>query len=172
MFQVHTTEDVLAETEYRLRRDHPLMAGGVITDLRKKITATMDEIIEDFDATIPFSGKDPHDRHVHAAAVASQAEILLTDDTGFEGSDDEPYEVFGCDAFFVLIDDSAAWHVQRVVADQLKYWESKPGKTKTLAQALRDAGCPEFALRVEQHVRTLAGPINRSQRRAQTRRSK
>lgn len=107
MFQIHTTEDVLAETEYRLRRNNPTMLGGVITDLRKKITDSIDELVGDYDATIPYGGPDPHDRHVHAAAIASHAHILLTNDAGFEGSDEEPYEVFNCDDFFILVDDSA-----------------------------------------------------------------
>ena len=59
MFQIHTTEDVLAETEYRLRRSNPTMAGGVITDLREKITSAIDELVSDYDATIEYSGDDP-----------------------------------------------------------------------------------------------------------------
>jgi len=172
MFQIHTTEDVLAETEYRLRRNNPTMAGGVITDLRKKITTSVDELVGDYDATIPYAGQDPDDRHVHAAAIASQAHILLTGDAGFIGSDDEPYEVFRCDEFFILIDDSASWLVERVTADQINYWNKKIGNRKTSAQALSDAGCPEFAKRVEKHAEKLSGVGNRRTRRADGNRSR
>jgi predicted nucleic acid-binding protein len=167
MFQIHTTEDVLAELVYTLRRNNPQMDGGVITNLRDKLVASIDELVGDFDATIEYTGADPNDRHVHAAAVASHAHVLLTDDGGFKGSDDDPYEVFTCDDFFVLVDDSASWMVERVVADQNTYWSKKPGSRKTLSQALVDAGCPEFAKRVEIHLRTLSGATNRKSRRAE-----
>lgn len=170
MFQIHTTEDVLAETEYRLRRNNPTMAGGVITDLRKKITESIDELVGDYDATIPYTGRDPHDRHVHAAAIASQANILLTNDDGFVGSDEDPYEVFNCDDFFILVDDSASWHVERVTANQVNYWSKKTGPRKTLAAALADADCPEFAKRVQKHVEKLSGMGNRKTRRTVARR--
>ncbi len=68
---MHTTEDVLAETAYRLRREFPEIPGGVIVDLRKKVAAVFDEILPDFDASIDYSGADPDDRHVHAGAIAS-----------------------------------------------------------------------------------------------------
>jgi predicted nucleic acid-binding protein len=169
MFQIHTTEDVLAETAYRLRRSNPTMPGGVITDLRAKITSSIDELVGDFDATIPYTGADPDDRHVHAAAVASRADILLTEDGGFTGSDDDPYEVFSCDEFFLLVDDSAGWLVQNVTADQNAYWAARTGPRKTLAGALQDAGCPLFAQRVEAHLQVLSGVGNRRTRRAQGR---
>jgi len=168
MFQVHSTEDVLAEVVYRLRRNNPTMEGGVITNLREKLVSAIDELVGDFDATIEYAGADANDRHVHAAAVASKAHILLTDDNGFEGSDEDPYEVFTCDEFFLLVDDSASWMVERVVADQNAYW-SKKRSHKSLVQALKDAGCPEFAKRVEGHLRSLSGVGNRQSRRAEAR---
>ena len=171
MFQIHTTEDVLAETAYRLRRSNPTMAGGVIRDLREKITSSIDELVGDYDATIEYSGDDPNDLHVHAAAIASEAHILLTADQGFDGSDDDPYEVFTCDDFFILVDDSASWMVERVTANQNAYWSQKEGGRKSLSQALKDSGCPKFALRVEGHLRTLSGIGNRQTRRANARTS-
>jgi hypothetical protein len=175
MFQIHSTEDVISETLYHRRRDNPELDGGVITDLRKKLVDAIDEILGEYDASIPYEGPDPHDPHVHAAAVASQADILLTQDQGFSDDSELPYEVFNCDDFFILIDDSASWMVQRVVAAQVAYWREKPGKHKSLADALRAAACPNFADRVDAHLRILSGipsDSTRQQRRAAKRRGR
>lgn len=162
MFQLHTSEDVLAETIRTMRRLHPDASGGATTRLRAAILGSIDELVEEFDASITYAGTDPDDRHVHAAAVACRAHILLTEDRGLTSVDESMYEVYRPDEFFVLIDDSAPWMVREVVRSQAKYWSTKPsGQRKSLSQALRDAGCPEFAKRVERHLRTLAGPPRR-----------
>src|SRR4051812_14658015 len=70
MFQLHTTEDVLAETIRTLRRLRPDLPGGAVTRLRTAVLGAIDELVEDFDATVPYTGSDPDDRHVHAAALA------------------------------------------------------------------------------------------------------
>ena len=162
MFQLHSTEDVLAETLYRLRRKNPAWDGGQITRLRESLVENLDEILTDFDATVAYDGSDPNDRHVHAAAVSCSADILLTNDTGFvslEDADRLPYEVQSADEFFVLIDNSAASYVQRVTDSQRRYWaSSKSAGSRGLAEALVASGCPEFAKRVTIHLRTLSGP--------------
>ena len=158
MFQLHTTEDVLAETIRTLRRLRPDLPGGAVTRLRTAVLGAIDELVEDFDATVPYTGSDPDDRHVHAAALACGAHILLTEDRGFVTNDDTAYEVYRCDEFFVLVDDSAPWIVRDVVREQARYWSSRPrGARKSLPGALRDADCPTFAGRVERHLRFLAG---------------
>ncbi|MDA3806227.1 PIN domain-containing protein [Clavibacter sp. CT19] len=162
MFQLHTTEDVLAEAFSSLRDSYPDMSGGSITALRKRLIAALDELVPDFDTDVPYTGKDPDDLHVHAAALACHAHVLLTDDDGFDPSDEDPYEVFKCDDFFILIDDSAPWMVQRVVQKMNEYWSGKPGGGKgSLAKRLRDADCPQFAARVDRHLRTISGAKRR-----------
>ncbi|WP_309886472.1 PIN domain-containing protein [Curtobacterium sp. 320] len=158
MFQLHTTEDVLAETIRTLRRKHPTLPGGAVTRLRAAVLGAVDELVEDFDATVAYGGSDPDDRHVHAAAEACRAHVLLTDDRGFASDDAANYEVYRPDDFFVLVDDSAPAAVRDVVRQQTRYWASRPDeKRRGLADALRDAGCPAFAARVESHLRVLAG---------------
>ncbi|ROP61116.1 PIN domain-containing protein [Curtobacterium sp. ZW137] len=158
MFQLHTSEDVLAEVVYTLRRLRPERSGGAVTRLRAAILASMDELIDEFDATLSYTGPDPDDRHVHAAAVAGGADILLTEDRGLGNNDHALYTVHRCDEFFVLIDDSAPWMVRDVVQMQGRYWATRPNRASGgLARALRDAGCPEFAARVERHLRALSG---------------
>lgn len=155
MFSIITSEDVLAEVEYRLRRINPEAPGRMIVQRRARIVQFVDEVLEDFDATATYSGADPNDRHVHAAALASNAHILLTDDNGFSTDDSVSYELYSADNFFVLIDDSAPTCVQHVTAEQRAYWSSRGGRS--VVDALRAAGCEQFANRVNQHFRTLAG---------------
>jgi hypothetical protein len=175
MYQLHTTQDVMAEVLYRKRRKYPEASGKVMTDIHDSLESNIDEILGDFDATVPYEGTDPNDLHVHAAAVSCGARILLTADGGFEPSDSTPYEVYSCDDFFLLVNDSAPRTVQRVIVQQSKYWADRAKNTgepsKTLAQALRDAGCPEFATVVEGHQRTMfPPPLKKRQRPASRRR--
>jgi len=63
--------------------------------------------VEDFVVDGTFTGA-VNDQHVHAAAVACQAEIVLTSDGGFTAPgvvEELPYEVYPPDEFFVLVDD-------------------------------------------------------------------
>lgn len=169
MFQLHSSEDVLAEVVHSLRRDKPNADGSLISGVRNAMTKVLDEIVEDFDGTVDYEGTDPNDRHVHAAAVASKADILLTDDAGFARMAEQEtlsYEVYSADEFFILVDDSAPTNVQRAVAEQRTFWDDRrktgsPGRP--LVEALISSNCPEFAKRVDGHLRTLSGPtaINR-----------
>lgn len=159
MFTVFATEDVIAETLYRLRRNNPKAPGHLITGIHDRIVASLDGRVDDFEIDGSFSGTDQNDAHVHAAAVACGAAILLTADTGFahmdeEAGDGQPYEVYDPDSFFVLINDSAPAVVRAVISEQLTYWYSKHGEADVPGYLLR-SGCPEFAERVAQHIRTL-----------------
>lgn len=161
LFSIHWTEDILAETVYHLRRDHPGWSGRKITSIHDRIRQTFEGgRVDDFVDDPSYQGKDPNDRHVHAAAVTCQANILLTDDAGFAGWVDDvesaelPYEIYKPDQFFVLVDDASPELVLRVTAEQQKYWIDKNGGAN-LPKALRAAGCEYFAERVRQHLQTL-----------------
>lgn len=71
-----------------------------------------------------------------------------------------PYEVYTPDQFFCLVDDGAPDSVREVCRDQIAYWNRRKRdgkKVKPLADALREAGCPEFATHVKTHVIVLSG---------------
>ena len=159
MFTVYATEDIIAEVLYRLRRDNPDRPGRFITGIHDRIVANIDDRITDFQIDGSYPGGDPDDAHVHAAAVASGARILLTDDSGLIDLPDEeieqlPYEIHTCDSFFVLVDDVAPTVVSDVVTEQHAYWTSKPNAIDVVT-ALERAGCPTFANRVRGHMSSL-----------------
>jgi hypothetical protein len=156
MYEVCWTEDILAESIYHYRRDNPTVPGGVITTIRDQIANSLEGgRIVDFVIDGSFPGSDPHDQHVHAAAIAADATYMITGDGDFRSDgidlDSLPYEVHSADSFLVLVDDSAPRHVRAVTRKQEEYWARKP-RAKSLVDALRDAGCPAFAQRVLKHL--------------------
>lgn len=163
-FQLHSTEDVLAEALSKVRDHNPRFEGGVIAQMADGIRGVLDEMVRDFPSDTPYPGVDEGDYHVHAAAVASGADILLTCDTGLlvmEGSDEFDYEAYHPDDFFVLVDDSDEEAVKTVIREQLAYWmKRRDGGDAGLVEALVSAGCPNFAARVELHLKTLSGAPN------------
>lgn len=157
MFQLHSSEDVLAEAVSRLRDKFPTAGGRLTKTLIDHARDFLDEIIDDFSADLAsFSGNDEGDHHVHAAALAAQANIILTCDTpaGITTNPDcEPYEIYHPDEFLLLVADSNPEAVAAVAAKQFDYWAAKPG-SKGLSVALRNAGCPKFAERVRRTLRS------------------
>lgn len=165
MFVIACTRDVVIEALNTLRNLHPSWPGRVTTELMNGFLETLD-IIDDFDAEIAYSGPDPDDRHVHAAAIAAKADFLVTDDTGFKrmASDDTPYEVITADDFFVLVDDGHPHVIAEATRNQISWWTSRKKKPE-LVDRLRAAGCPAFAERVAAHIKVQSGSMSRSQRR-------
>ncbi|MFC6088217.1 PIN domain-containing protein [Saccharothrix lopnurensis] len=162
IYTVYWTEDVLAEAIYHLRRRHPDWPGARITSMRDLIAKTFEGgRVDDFTIDDSFFGGDGDDRHVHAAAVACQADLILTSDNGFftvgHDADAKPYEVYKPDEFFMLVDDSAPHLVRQVTREQTVHWVRTSGRAD-LAGKLVDAGCPRFAERVRAHQGQLSLP--------------
>ncbi|GLW91587.1 hypothetical protein Aglo03_24030 [Actinokineospora globicatena] len=161
VYRVYWTEDVLAETLYHLRRDHPDWDGAKIAKLRDRLAAVFaDGRVEDFVVDDSYQGADGNDRHVHAAAVACRADVLLTGDKGFvvagAEADALPYEVYRPDEFFLLVDDIAPRLVAGVTREQTEYYLRVGGGRADLAEKLSGAGCPRFAERVRAHQSRLS----------------
>ena len=165
MYVIACSRDVVIEALNTLRNQNPTWSGAQTAALHDGFLKAFD-IVDDFDAEIPYDGTDPHDRHVHAAAIASGAGFLLTDDKGFRrmANDGTPYEVISADDFFVLIDDSNPHLIAEATRNQVDYWTSRNQKAQ-LAEHLTAAGCPLFAERVAGHVRVLEGMMTRAERR-------
>lgn len=159
LFTVHATEDIVAEVVYTMRRDKPDLPGRVTKQLHDLIMRCLDDVVSDYTVDGSFEGADENDAHVHAAALACEAGLLLTADKGFtavpEHVDDTlPYEVHTPDSFFTLVDDSAPLAVRTVTERQAAFWSGRQDG-RPLVDALRDADCPRFAARVALHQLTL-----------------
>ncbi|OHO52764.1 hypothetical protein HMPREF2635_01500 [Corynebacterium sp. HMSC035E02] len=158
MFVFYTSQDVLAETIRVLRRKFPKAPGKIVNDRVKKVGAVMEEILCDFPGDLPFDGLDQDDYHVHAAAVASRADIVLTDNSQDDittSSDAQHYEIVSADDFLMLVHDSAPHLVLRCTKQQLDYWQTQSG-FRGLDHALKRAGCPNFAGAVREALKVLA----------------
>lgn len=158
-FQVFWSEDVLAEVVYHLRKNHPEWDGGKLSNLRDRIAQTFEVgRVTDYSVDGSYQGNDPHDAHVHAAAVACQADYLLTcdhADFASEDPDELPYEIVVPDEFFVLVDRSSPELVDSCISHQIAYHQRRRGDVD-LDGALKRAGCPDFAEVVVGHLRERA----------------
>lgn len=162
MFTVATSEDVISEAISKYRDKHPNLPGGVISRMRRNITTNIEELVEDFTVDGSFPCKDLGDAHVHAAAIACRADVLLTFDKGWSGLDEEQlhkltYEPQHPDTLFTLINDSSPEAVRSVITQQRDYFLAKSMEAD-LPLRLRNANCPAFALRVGVHLQTLPLP--------------
>lgn len=156
MYMAFTTEDAISEAISSYRNKRPLVAGAVTANRVKLIRENVDEILEDFPAGLSFTGTDQGDYHLHAAAHSGRADFILTsNDPEDIATGDEPYEVIHPDAFFTLVANSAPSAFLAVVDRQAQYWGRKVNSLP-LDEALRRAGCPDFARRVGQAPEVLA----------------
>lgn len=101
------TEDFLAETVRNFRKSHPNVAGGYIADVVAKVRETFPEgRVRGYEC--PPWELDPGDAHVHGAALAGGADILLTANVShFIGENCDPdelsYEVYAPDNFLMPV---------------------------------------------------------------------
>jgi hypothetical protein len=157
MFLLVSSTDAIEETTYHLRKANP-KADGALTERRRKLLHDfLDDVVSDFSGDVVYPGDDIDDHHIHAAATHVGARYLITDDTGFArfGGDDVAYEAHTADSFLCLIAENAPGAIQAVMVRQLAYWSERNG-AKSLSQALRDAGCLEFAARIELAMKALS----------------
>lgn len=153
-FVVCWSEDVLADTIHHLRKRHPEWDGRQTSKVRDLIAGTF-EIgrVTDYVVDGSYLGSDPDDAHVHAAAVACRADILLTCNVS-DFPECDAYEVMSPADFFILVDDSIPGLVRAVSHDQARYWVVRAGECD-LPGTLRAASAPHFAERVRVHLQSL-----------------
>lgn len=159
MFTTCWTVDILAETIANVRKNNPHMHGGAMTALHDHIIGSMTEQIVQYGPADDDPIADIYDRHVHAAAIAGQVDILMTADTGFltlpqDVTDVLPYEICTADSVFTLIADGNPAAVRAVAGAQWEYWRKK-NPSSDIPARLAASGCPDFALRVSEHIARL-----------------
>lgn len=157
MFVLFSSEDSITETLYHKRRKSPKADGEYTSGLQKALRTHLDDILDSFSGAVDFPGADVHDHHIHAAAVECRASYLITDDPGFQSIDPDalPYEVHSADSFLMLLAENAGRAVDAVAMRQIEYWSQREG-SKRLSEALRDAGCVDFARCVDTHLQRLS----------------
>lgn len=159
LFQIYWSEDVLAEALSALRRTHPDWPGHKVRSVRDNIAATFEfGRVEDF-TTDGYTGTDGGDAHVHGAARACKADILLTCNTD-DFPEDDNYEVMHPDDFFILVDDSEPSLVREAVLENATFWLKKNTQVH-LPHSLQRNDCPQFAERVRLHLQTLQDELSR-----------
>lgn len=157
MFRIHCSEDVIAEAMRALRRRNPRLPGAVTNKYSLKIRKVIQDITDDFSAVESFTGRDENDYHVHAAAIAANADLLLTNNNPFDISSDpdlESYEIISADDFFNLVVDSNPDCLFLAARKQYEFWKTQPGM-RQLDQALSAAGCPNFAKRLSKILKQV-----------------
>lgn len=157
LFVLMSSQDSVTEALYHLRKNHPTRDGSFTAQRRKLIERSLDDLLDNFSGEVDFPGEDIGDHHIHAAAVECGAKYLITDDQGWNGLevDDLPYEVHSSDSFLMLVAANAPHAVDRVILRQLDYLK-RVNSSISLPEALKDAGCPNFAECVQKHVEHLA----------------
>lgn len=142
MFQLHATEDVFAEVASNMRKKHPRLPGHVVRRRVELMRQSVDEVLNTFPGDLSFTGTDEDDYHIHAAATACQADLLLTDNDpkDITTSEDVHYEIICPDDFFALVTKSAPPKMLHPIINcQIEYWAQKPQHMQ-LDEAFRNAG--------------------------------
>lgn len=148
LYTVLWTEDILAETLANIRKDRTDLEGGQIAHIREQIIEVFPGgQVRDYAST--YALPDPKDSHVHGAAVAGDADILLTSNTRdfipLGGSEDDlPYELYTPDEFFMLVDSSDHSLVERT-AFLIDGHHHRNHARYSTAERLKAAGAREFA---------------------------
>lgn len=80
MVQAKWTDQILDETFDNLKADRPDLDSAKLDETRRRMmSAVRDCLVRDYEPLIPAMDlPDPDDRHVLAAAVKSQAQVIVT----------------------------------------------------------------------------------------------
>ncbi|QWW19510.1 PIN domain-containing protein [Schaalia sp. 19OD2882] len=144
LFTVLWTDDILAEVLSNLRKKNPNWNGGQISDISEKIKESFPNgQVRDFRPT--DNPADLFDGHVIGAAIAGDADILLTNDgKGFSEEHDFRFEVMNVDDFLMLVAHSSRNLIVRTALRTAIHFH-KRGVPYLEAERLKSAGAPKFA---------------------------
>lgn len=148
VFSVTWTEDVMTETLYHLRKDHPLWSeqqvGGIRRNLEKAFAGGQ---ITGYQIDPALKYPDIGDAHLHAAAIHGSVDIVVTaNGKDLPYDDDLPYEIYQPDDFLILVDDAAPKAVRAVTEQQLRHYHQKSSGADgvDLPLRLKNADAPVF----------------------------
>lgn len=148
MFTVYATEDIIAETLYRLRRSRPASmiwssSSSMIGSAPIRSTAHGQAQTRTTPTSTPQRSHPERTSHLPATAASPPSTLR-----------DCHTRSRPLTASFSSWTTRHQRRVRAVTAAQLRYWLGKDGEADLPAR-LRDAGCPDFAERVRTHLHAL-----------------
>lgn len=157
-YQVYLPQGVLDEFSYHWRKQHPQASDQARVRIVKAISASC-HLVEGYEVNPVPGYPDPHDLHVHAAAVHIDANALITNDSRLldfaqseEGEATLNYETLTADDFLLQIADYLPTEILAgLYLDEEKYQE-KVGNPRSIPEQLKLCGAPAFARYLQQNV--------------------
>lgn len=148
LYQMHWTSEILEEVRRNL-----VKTGRVKTEKAQKLVDTLNNVFpralvsENYQMLIPLMQNDPKDRHVLAAAVACQAQIIVTNNLqDFPEHALAPYDIAAQapDMFLMQLFKDDANAIAQIIAEQVAELHNPP---QTVAQELEQLAhvVPAFA---------------------------
>ncbi len=121
LYQLYWSDEILEEVRRNL-----VKSGRATEEQAQRLVDTMqrafpEAMVAGYEVLIERMTNEPKDRHVLAAAVRSQAEIIVTDNLrDFPGEALVPFnvEAYSADAFLMLLFDSAPEQLIQIVVEQ------------------------------------------------------
>lgn len=157
-YQVYLPQGVLDEFSYHWRKQHPQASDQARARIVKAISACC-HLVEGYDVHDVPGYPDPHDLHVHAAAVHIDADALITNDSRLlnfaqseEGEEALSYETLTADDFLLQI---ATYLPAKVLAGLYlseEEYQRKTGNPRSIPEQLKICGAPAFARYLQQNI--------------------
>jgi predicted nucleic acid-binding protein len=76
---VYFTNEILREMRRNVLRDYPIEPAAIDRTIRQIVAAFGEGLVEDYEYLVPRMTNHPKDRHVLAAAVKADVDVIVTD---------------------------------------------------------------------------------------------
>ena len=156
LFQAKWTEQTLDETFVAIARDQPELEGKLTRTRRLMNEAIADVMVTGYEPLIPsLDLPDPDDRHVLAAAIVCNAQIIVTanlrhfPDAGLERFN---IEAQSPDEFVINLIELAPALVVNIMKDQALALTRPKTTFEELLERLRGAGLPRATAAIRQQL--------------------
>ena len=156
LFQAKWTEQILDETFEAIARDQPELEGKLTRTRRLMNEAIADVMVTGYEPLIPsLDLPDPDDRHVLAAAIVCNAQLIVTanlrhfPDAGLERFN---IEAQSPDEFVINLIELAPALVVNIMKDQALALTRPKTTFEELLERLRGAGLPRATAAIRQQL--------------------
>ena len=166
-YDLRISEDVLAEWIYRVRRKKPEYSDQVIGGRRRELVeAFPGAMVVGYNPGSVPATSDPNDRHVVAAVIHGEVDMLVADDrrAGFStAAEQHGFDFYLADDFLMWVANNHGALVMPVLEGQLKHYNKNAivggGRSaEDLVNSLRKARASSFAAHLEGLLGVQASP--------------